>query len=278
MSWADRRYGSGGGGVAFPPLTSGIKTLLFINLAVCLADLGLGGKLGSWMALSAPGLLDGFGLGLVRIITYQFVHSFQDPWHLLFNMLMLYLFGTFVEQQIGRRRVIRLYLLSGVVGGVLFMLMGGVTGRFPSVVGASGCVFGIVVYTAFIAPRMTVWLFGLIPIRLWLLVAVMVFLALASSAQELHGLNTGAVAHGAHLGGAIWGFAAFKVDRSTIDLSRFKPLAKLARMGQQRRIDAARKRQAVLDQILEKVHREGLGALTSAERRFLDRASKDMNR
>ncbi len=95
MSWADRRYGSGGG-VAFPPLTSGIKTLLFINLVVCLVDLVLGGKLSGWLALSAPGLLDGFGLGVVRILTSQFVHSFRDPWHLLFNMLMLYLFGTFV--------------------------------------------------------------------------------------------------------------------------------------------------------------------------------------
>jgi len=278
MSWADRQHGSGGGGMAFPPLTSGIKTLLFINLAVCLADLVLGGKLSTWAALSAPGLLGGFGLGVVRIITYQFVHSFLDPWHLLFNMLMLYLFGTFVEQQIGRRRVIGLYLLSGAVGGVVFMLMGGAVGRAPSVVGASGGVFGIMVYAACMAPRMMVWLLGLIPIRLWLLVGVMVFLALVYSAQELHGINTGTAAHGAHLGGAVWGFAAFKLHRSAIDLSRFNPLAKLSQMGQQRRIDAARKRQAVLDQILEKVHKEGLGALTSAEKRFLDRASKDMNR
>ena len=274
----------------FPVWTEGVRLLIIINLAMALLNLAIGGRFSmvpgdavgtsthGWLALSGKGLLDGFGLGVVRLVTYQFVHSFFTPWHLLFNMLFLYIFGSLIEPQMGKRAFIKLYLLAGLVAGIMFLLLSVVVGKNIPVVGASGCVYGVMVYAAFVMPRLTVWLFGLVPIQLWVIVGLLVFLGVWYQVLELHGYQVGQVAHSAHLGGALWGLLAFKLDRADVDTSRWNPLAKLSRWGRRRRFDAARKRQAVLDQILEKVHKEGLGALTAAEKRFLDQTSKDMNR
>ena len=287
MSWADRRYASGGG-MAFPVWTDGVRLLIIINVVVALVNLVLGGDLSriveanapsqpGWAALSAAGLLDGLGLGVVRLLTYQFVHAFSDPFHLLFNMLFLYIFGTMVEPALGKRGIIKLYLLSGLLGGIMFMVLAAVIGKTAgtSVVGASGCVYGVMVYAACVAPQTTILLFFVIPIKLWLLVSVIVFLGVWYQVMDLHGYETGSVAHSAHLGGALWGFLAFKLDRSSINTSRWNPFRKLQGWQQDRDVKTQQKQQAVLDEILEKIHREGMNALTAAERRFLEKASKN---
>src|ERR687895_296568 len=53
-------------------------------------------------------------------ITYMFMHA--GPWHLFFNMLSLYFFGVRVEERLGSRRFITLYLLSGLGGAALSFL------------------------------------------------------------------------------------------------------------------------------------------------------------
>lgn len=60
----------------FPPLTPAIKLLLLINAGVFLINGILGGVLIDWFGLSVNNVLDGFGLGLGRLMTYQFVHSY----------------------------------------------------------------------------------------------------------------------------------------------------------------------------------------------------------
>ena len=275
----DARFGGTGGGIAWPRLTPAVRVLLIVNVGVFLLNAltkGLFGlNLGEWFGLTWSGLGDGFGLGVLRLLAYQVVHSFNDPLPLLFNMLMLYFFGTFVEGAIGTRRMVWLYVIAGVVGGVVQLLLGRVMGA-PDVVtiGASGALYGIMVYAACLAPRMTVIML-VFPIELRWLVGIMVGLGVYLAYVGLVTGHTGGVAHGGHLGGALWGYLAYKLPAGSMS---WDPLAKVRRWSADRERKSAHHKQQVLDELLEKVHREGLGALTPAERRFLDKASQEMRR
>ena len=241
-----------------------------------------GGELSFLLGLSRANVFDGYGLGLVRLITYQFTHSLE-PFHILMNMLVLYFFGTFAETQVGRRGLIRLYLMSGVVGGVLEMLLGIVLGGAASVpvVGASGSCYGILLYATMMAPRMRV-IFIIFPIELRWLTAFLVGVGVYSILLSLRMPGgAGSVAHGAHLGGALWGFVAFRYLRSfymTADYRQSPLLSRFRRWRAERARKSEAGRQAVLDQLLDKVHREGINALSGAERRFLERASRNAKR
>ncbi|MEZ5965770.1 MAG: rhomboid family intramembrane serine protease [Planctomycetota bacterium] len=229
------------------------------------------GLLPRWFGVSGPNLAEGFGLGLLRLVSYQFVHAFVPPTHFLFNMLCLYFFGTWVEAGVGKRRFLAIYLVGGVVGALvevgirlLFLQSADVL-----VIGASGACYATLVYAACMSPRATVWLVAF-PVQMQVLAWVLV----ALGAYELYAnllFGAGGVAHGCHLGGALWGFLTYRY--------RLDPARVVDRMSQwrERRVeeDAVAQRET-LDRLLDKVHREGLSALTPAERRFLDRKSRDM--
>lgn len=262
------------GGFALPRLTPAVKALLIANFAVFLANALLTNALTPWLALSWTGMWEGYGLGLLRLLTYQFVHSFVDPLHILLNMLVLYFFGTFVEEAVGPRRLTRLYLVSGVVGGLTFCAIGAMLGQPDrAVVGASGAVYGILIYAACMAPRMRVILI-VFPIELRWLALGLVGIGAYMMFIEVTAGYTGGVAHGGHLGGALWGYLAYRMPRQR----RWPILERFEQWRLQRAHQQQVERQATLDRLLEKVHREGIGSLTAAERRALDRASQEMRR
>ena len=264
------RYG-GSGGFVWPRLTPAVKTLMIINGVAFVLNAILRGEL-VWLGISWDRMWEGYGLGLGRLVTSQFVHAYLSPWHLLLNMLMFYFFGTFVEEQIGRKRMYQLFLVSGAVGGVVYSVLGLIMGSTVPAVGASGAVYGIMAYAACMAPRMKV-LVIVFPVELRWVVGVLVFVGVYMTYVNLvEGVSDG-VAHGGHLGGALWGFLAFRLPRR-----RWAWTGRLRGWRDQRQLKASQQRQAVLDQLLEKVHREGLGSLTSAEKRFLDKASEHMRK
>lgn len=269
-------------GIRWPSLTVAVKWLLIANTAVFVAQaliggplLGPGGFL-SWLGASTDNLFDGFGLGLLRLVSYQFVHSFTDPMHFLVNMLVLYMFGTMVEGAIGRDRLLALYLFGGLVGAGLELGLAALLGNSPIVVGASGACYGIMVYAACLMPHASV-IFIVFPMQLWVLAALLVALgAYQLYVNLLLGGGSG-VAHGCHLGGALWGYLSHRY--------RLEPAGWLAdwrARSARRRVQQAAAQVAATDQevdrLLDKVHREGLNALTPAERAVLDRRSKEMRR
>ena len=171
-----------------------------------------------YFALSLDGLQHGF---VWQLFTYQFMHG--GFWHIFLNSWAIFVFGRAVEATIGAKRVLKVYLLSGIVGG-LVQIMG--TWLLPSlfgdswVVGASAGAFGLVAAFAVLYPneRLFLLLFFIIPLRmkattlLWLSVAMAVFgIILPAIAPFVpHQLANSDlfsnVAHAAHLGGIATGY------------------------------------------------------------------------
>jgi membrane associated rhomboid family serine protease len=152
--------------------------------------------------------LDGLRHGRVwQLLTFQFLHlplAGGGAFHLLGNLFVLYVFGGALEKTIGRAALLKLYLLSGTMGGLLQMA-GGLLApeRFGvAVVGASAGAFGLVAALATLAPERRMHLFFLpMPVRADLLLT----LGVAATLAGLF-LPSGHVAHCAHLGGILTGF------------------------------------------------------------------------
>jgi membrane associated rhomboid family serine protease len=178
----------------FPPLTPVVKQLLIINVLVYFgAQLILGD--GSQILAMAPLASDNFRP--FQIISHMFMHS--GITHLLFNMLMLFFLGPMVEQALGAKKFLILYILSGF-GALLahFAIF-----PYVGVVGASGAVYGVLIAFAVLYPNVRMMLlFPPIPIKAkWLAIGLIV-IGLVSG---IGGYQSG-IAHFAHLGGALTAF------------------------------------------------------------------------
>ncbi|GIV54367.1 MAG: hypothetical protein KatS3mg039_0885 [Candidatus Kapaibacterium sp.] len=188
---------------AFVPPT--IKVLVGINVVVFAMDwlvLGMltyrGVRLDQW-------LVQLFGLMPIgseyffpywQLVTYQFLHG--GFWHLFFNMFALWMFGSELDYLWGSRRFLTYYLLSGIGGGILNLLVSD-----APTVGASGAIMGVLVAYGMTFPDRPVLMFPLfIPIPAKYFVILYAALDLFSG---LTATDSG-VAHFAHLGGAITGF------------------------------------------------------------------------
>ncbi len=188
-----------------PPFSPMVKKIA-ITLAVAFgvqvfAQLaGLGGLV-SWLAL-VPGLVVG-RLAVWQLGTYALLHG--GIWHLLMNLLGLWMFGGDVERVLGSRRFLWLFV-AGVVGGglahtVVVFFLGA---AFVPVIGASGGVLAVVAAFAALFPQRQVFIFPIpAPIRAWVM-------ALVFAAINLYGAVTanrgGGVAFIAHLGGMACGY------------------------------------------------------------------------
>ena len=139
-----------------------------------------------------------------RFVTFQFLHANAD--HLIFNMIALFFFGPFVEAYLTSRLFLPFYLLCGIGGAcmyLLLLLMGWRIGNaFVPLVGASAGIFGVLIAAARIAPDSIALVFGVIPMRLRTLAYF--FICYAIFTVLFRGSNAGGEA--AHLGGAAAGY------------------------------------------------------------------------
>lgn len=264
-------YGSGGlPHLQFPRLTPGVKAMMIACAVMQVLQFLTAGGLTPWLGIGLSSFDNLSVLGVVNLLTYQFVHSYRDLFHILMNMLVLYFFGTMVEEGIGTRRFVRLYLLAGVVGGVFWLAFASLTGNRLPCVGASGACFGVMTFAAFMNPNARV-IFIIVFVRLWWLAAIFGLIALYRTVLALrHDATGGGVADAAHLGGMV--FAAFWYRYASLFGGLGQRLEAWANARERRR---AGERQVELDRILAKISDVGMNGLTSAERRFLKRYSKD---
>jgi membrane associated rhomboid family serine protease len=139
----------------------------------------------------------------------MFLHNPGDPFHLLFNMLMLWMFGGELERFWGARGFLTYYLICGLGAGVVITLaglaMGGLDAVTPTI-GASGALFGMFIAYGTVFARRTVLFMLLFPMQ----ARTMAMLLTALSVFYLIGQPGGNVSHVAHLGGALTGFLYLK--------------------------------------------------------------------
>ena len=85
--------------------------------------------------------------------------------HLLSNMIGLLFFGIAVERAIGSKEFALFYFLTGIISGLLSVLIYVLTKNyFAILIGASGALYAVMLAYAVIFPRSTVYIFGIIPI------------------------------------------------------------------------------------------------------------------
>ena len=195
-------------------ITPGVKLIVLICSGVflvqTLANLLLGSDRAFHLIIQTFGLIPDaiiHGLRIWQPFTYIFLHG--GLFHLLINMLMLWMFGRELEQVWGKRRFLNYFFLCGAGAGLIEVivktiptLFGGEPSLTPTI-GASGAIFGILIANAILFPDRRIWLIPLpvtIPMRPY--VAVM-------AAIEFFGtIGSGGdnVSHLCHLGGMLVGY------------------------------------------------------------------------
>jgi membrane associated rhomboid family serine protease len=141
-----------------------------------------------------------------QVVTYMFIHG--GTWHILFNMLALFIFGTPLERKLGSSEFLLYYFITGVGAGLATLVINWYTGlAIIPVVGASGAIYGLLLAYATLYPDARLFIFGILPLRAP--IAVLLFAGLALFSQ-LTGTRNG-VAHLTHLAGFVFGYLYFLI-------------------------------------------------------------------
>jgi membrane associated rhomboid family serine protease len=248
-----------------------------------------------WVAL--PASMETFITRPWTLLTHMFVHDTAGIWHILANMIWLWVFGYIFQQLAGNRKIFPVFFYGALAGAVAYFLAynfipplkENIQNSFA--VGASAGVMAIAVGATTMAPgyRIFPMLNGGIP--LWVITVVYLIIDLATIPYS----NPGG--HIAHLAGALMGFIVVKqlINGSdwTIWMNDFfdwwtnlfnpdkpkkgkkgksnlyykatvQPFTKLPTVTQQK-----------VDEILEKIHFKGYNSLTEDEKEVLKRASQE---
>jgi len=176
--------------------------LIAANVAVYLLQILSHGGIEVPLALWPLQPIDGQSyFHLWQLVTYAFLHSRATIFHLLFNMLGLFMFGAEIERYVGARRLLTCYFASVVTAALTQLLVPPLLGTPGApTLGASGGVFGLLLVYALMFPhRKVVPLIPPIPMPAWL------FATLYAAAELLFGVtgSFSGVAHFAHLGGMV---------------------------------------------------------------------------
>ncbi len=201
-SYAPRGFSSG----SLPP---GVKWLLIVNTALFVlyfiaSQLGAGPAF-SWLSLVPRRAVE--GLEIWRVFTYLFLHDPFGFWHILLNMLTLYMFGADLERQWGTERFLRYYFLCGVGAGLCVIVATYLFGNpNQATIGASGAIYGLLLAFGMMYPDRPILFSFLFPIPAKYFVMILGGIAFLST----FGAAGSGVSHVAHLGGMLFGFGYFR--------------------------------------------------------------------
>ena len=235
-----------------------------------------------------------------KLLTFQFLHG--GFFHLLINCLMIWFAGRQIEESLGKLKFLSLYLIAGVFGGLLQCVLTwiGFLGDYP-VVGASAGVSGLIAAFAMLLwnRELTFLLMFIIPITMKAKYILLVLVGI-----DLVGLLAGStgIAHGAHLGGVMWGviFILLFVQGGTWSGAEpyWEQIKERFNAGRERKVvtinggaRAYSRRESSsgpvqevdyvaseIDPILDKISEHGIHSLNDKERAILERARKNMGR
>ena len=268
--------------------------ILVLNAAVFFAEYANGRQsvrtFMEYGALSLDGLKRGF---VWQLLTYQFLHG--GMMHLVLNSVGLYFFGRPMELMLGRKAFLKIYFLSGLVGGVLQVSLAFISPQFGGpMVGASAGICGLIAAFALLSPDSIIYLFFVIPVRAKYFLPLMILM----SAVFVFTSRGDGIAHGAHLGGTLFGVAYLRwfyvSDYCAAIWQRLRgsrasrPIVKVRfpHGGAWQREHDAQPDDPVsadfmsreVDPILEKISAHGIHSLTERERIILERARARMGK
>ena len=248
-----------------------------------------------------------------QLLTFQFLHG--GLFHLLINCAMIWFIGRQIEESLGRAKFLSLYLIAGVFGGliqcmlawagineVVKMVDGETVKVVVGVVGASAGIFGLMAAFAMMYwnRELTLLIMFILPVRMkakFILIALAVIGVLGIIS------NDSGIAHGAHLGGMIWGVLYILLFVQGGTMSGAPPLWN--RIRERQSSGKSRHREVVttdggvrayskgdlstnypeedlikekIDPILDKISEEGLDSLTDEEREILEKVRERMMR
>jgi membrane associated rhomboid family serine protease len=204
-----------------------------------------------------------------QIVTSMFLHDPYTPFHLLMNMLILWLFGRHVEQRLGSRTYLRFYFLAGLAAGLAYVVFGFLRMRGTPAVGASGAIFGILVYFTMLNPNLVVNLFFILPMRMIWVTTLFVGLDLY---YFVFNPGSSGVANSAHLGGALFGFLYYRYGHR-VDRFFTKLEVKASVKADRKKDDDLDRLQAEVDDLLDIIREKGMDGLTARQKKFLHEAS-----
>jgi membrane associated rhomboid family serine protease len=273
-----------------------INIVLFIGITIAaLIGFLLNNPEVSEKALNLFSVPSSFKLLFVRpwtIVTYMFIH--KDIWHILFNMLWLYWFGSIFLEYLDQRKLVAVYLMGGISGALVYIISFNIFPAFTGVVaesvaiGASASVMAIVIAIAAYVPDYTVqlFLFGRIKIK-YMALAIFVL----TSVMDFS-VNSGGKL--AHIGGALFGYIYTINLRRGHDIGRglnkvidffatiFKPRKKL-KVSHRKVADEYEynkiktEHQVSINRILDKISKGGYDSLTKEEKETLFKESQRRN-
>lgn len=217
----------------------------------------------------------------LSFLTYGFTHAPLDSsssgiFHILMNMFVVWMFGRIVESKLGKTGFLTMYLISIVVCGVLTAVLHLIFGGQRGVIGASGAVMTVLMYFIFTAPNAQVVLF-VIPMPAWVLGVIVMAQDIIGALFVASG-TAPTVAHETHIIGAILGALFFYQGipgTQWLDKVQFwwrTRHLRVVRAKEERRESLANE----ADTVLEKVNQSGYDSLTNAEKKLLEKYSREL--
>ena len=224
------------------------------------------------------------------LLTYGFLHD--GFWHILFNMIFLYIFGNILEEYLGSKKILTVFfagiIISAIAETIAFQILRFTIHSYPDghTIGASGAVMAIMAAAATLLPEYSLRVI-IFDIRLKY---ILLFYFLIDLFSLTSGENWGG--HIAHLSGAIFGYLYIRdiyrksvVDNFIENISNlFKPKPKMKvtyRKDTFKSTTTEKSRrnqkpnQQEIDDILDKISQSGYDSLTKNEKELLFAASND---
>lgn len=259
--------------------------LIYINVAIFII-ISIVSGMSSLPMVEWMGLNSDYQNLLVKpwtLFTYMFVHI--RFFHLLFNMIMLYIIGEFFYRYFGDRAFAKFYFLGGISGGLLFLLIDLISQQNGLLMGASAAIYSVLFAMVAYQPDLKVRLFFISePIKLLHVAIGFIALGFLINAENFGGNIS-------HVGGALFGyFYMKKYERGNTVFSNFQQsIQKLFKRKKTEKTYSAhqkpprddyeyadwkKQKEDKTNRILEKISRSGYNSLTAAEKEFLFKQGK----
>jgi len=224
MQYRTQSYSFGGA-----DMTPAVKILLIANIAVFLAQLVMPPSVVMLFGLVPELVWEHFYIW--QVFTYQFFHG--GLFHILFNMLALWMFGCTLERRWGTEFFLKYYFVTVIGGGILNTLL--LPHQFVPSIGASAGIYGLLMAYALIYPDQIIYFYFLFPMKMkhfvWIIGGIALYSAMASGQSG--------IAHLAHLGGMLFGYLYLRGLRG---LPRFSLVDTYKNYRDRRRLERLKKR------------------------------------